>query len=82
MDAAFDTVAVVEAAAVAAGVKADDLELAPQHNTIKGGLYLILSKTLLYPCLRDWKYLTRFALCLGRAQLVDKVCWLSVCAFV
>jgi hypothetical protein len=73
MDTAFDKAKELEEAAKAKDEKVDDTALVPLHNAIKGALYLIVSKTLLFVCLRDWKFFAKFALCLGRAQFVDKV---------
>lgn len=43
------------------------------HNKIKGCCYLLLMKTFLNLCLKNWIFLKKFVLILIHAQKVDKV---------
>ena len=42
-------------------------------NRIKGSLYLLRHRSILMPCLRDWRYIPTFALALCGTQHEDKV---------
>jgi len=46
----------------------------PNSERMKGALYLLGSRTYMYTCLRDWRFVPKFIIQICQAQHDDKVC--------
>ncbi|CEJ03873.1 hypothetical protein RMCBS344292_17848 [Rhizopus microsporus] len=51
----------------------DALQPGTTADRMKGALYLFTHKSMLLPCLRDWKFIPGFIMCICHAQHQDKL---------